>query len=88
MKIGEIERVGEREIAVPKLTPQQAPMEREPVPQHEVSHVKLSTRWSLSGAKRKSPPARSPRVSFCPSSSRISSRTTRFWPIAVKQPVH
>jgi hypothetical protein len=36
MKIGKIERVGEREIPMPKLTPQQAPREREPaVPQRE-----------------------------------------------------
>jgi hypothetical protein len=36
MKIGEIERVGEREIPMPKLTPQQAPPKpAPPAPQRE-----------------------------------------------------
>jgi hypothetical protein len=35
MRIGEIERVGEREIPMPKLTPQAPPEPAKPAPQRE-----------------------------------------------------
>lgn len=35
MRIGEIERVGEREIPMPNLTPQAPPEPAPPVPQRE-----------------------------------------------------
>jgi hypothetical protein len=35
MKIGEIERVGEREIPMPNLTPQAPPKPAPPAPQRE-----------------------------------------------------
>jgi hypothetical protein len=36
MRIGEIERVGEREIPLPNLTPQAPPESALPVPQREL----------------------------------------------------